>query len=220
MAGKVEAFIESTKKIKEDDPLAPLALAVRDALNHTLRPGKLNDHADQVAWLKLVKKLVAEAAEVVNEHLELRNTGLYDHMLEDEMQSFNRKGQMYFLTKQTYVQAKPELGGTSNPNLITFLENHGMSEIAKKSVNAQSLRSSINNFLEENPVEITIEGDLIDCTDFGIYEALGIEDLALDDGTVKTAQQQLQERLDARHEIEQLVNITEKPTVGVRKAAK
>jgi hypothetical protein len=206
MGSKVDGFVAAVEKTRFDDPLGIIARGIIEEMRLDVQPDGVFDAADETRQIQSLKDILKTAAEAVQEQLDQRKAELYDEMLATETQSFSRKGQTYYLTVERYVQAKKELGGTSNPDLVEWLEENELGDIAKKNVNAQSLRSAVNTWLEDHPVEAVIDGEELEGEE--LLEHLGLDA----DG--------YQERNEKILELLELVNLVEKPTVGARKAAK
>lgn len=215
MTEQVEKFIEKVNRLREDDRLYNLARWAETALDVDTVTEDVFKAADLLAEVTEVKDLVDLLSKAVNEQVEVRNKILYDLMIEKEMQSLARRGVKLYLTKTTYVQARKEVGGLQSPQLVSWLEDHDLGGIAKKTINAQTLRGTINTWIADNPIEVVVDGEFLEGEE--LYEALGlvpIEDP--DSGTVVTPAEQYQQRLAEYEALDQVVLRTEKPYVGVK----
>lgn len=206
MGEKVAGFQALLKKVRMDDPLGYAASVVFDLLHvpeeGTPGPDGMFQLADELLHLEGVKALAKLLDETVREVMEERNEALYQEMVREEMPRFSRKGKLFHLTKQTFVQAKKELGGTSNPDLVSWLEDNEMGGIAKKNVNANSLRAAVNEWVEKHPIVAHVDGDELEGAE--LLAHLGLDEEAFD------------KRVAEHERLNDLVNFTEKPMVGLK----
>lgn len=204
MGEKIEGLLAVKKVMGGEDP----RLTVLSDFLHYLRLDETSENlfeaADEVQHLKNLKPLMERMTEALNEQLKLRIELLHGDMMEAEMQNFARKGQTFYLTSQKLVQAKKELGGTSNPDLIEWLDDTDHDEVAKMSVHANTLTSVVNKWIEDHPIEAVVDGSPLEGEQ--LLEHL---DLTLE---------QFEERLALYERLDALVTRTELPTVGMRKA--
>lgn len=203
MGSSVDGLLALQSKTKADDPVSPLLDSLVSYLEVETTTGDMFEAADQVLKLDALKKVLARINEAVSEQLELRSEILYADMLENEMQNFSRKGKKFYLTSQSFVQANPELGGTSSPQLIEWLRQNDMGEVAKLSVHAATLRSNINEWLESHPVEAVVDGSPLEGDE--LLEHLGL------------TLEEFEERCAKLDELDHLVIRTTKHVVGMRK---
>lgn len=126
--------------------------------------------ADQLADLKRRKKELEDKLKEVNAMIAKTDEELSTIMLEEELQSFNRNGQTFYVNTKTYASAVPD----KKHELFAWLKNHGYGDMVTETVNANTLSAFVREMLSE--------------TD------------------------QLPE------DLEELVNVYEKTTVGIRKA--
>lgn len=206
MGSKVDGFVAAVEKLRFDDQNGIIGREIIEAMRLNVESDGVFDAADELQAIRELKAMLKLATEAVNEQVELRSEQLYDEMLATETQNFARRGFTFYLTVDRYVQARKELGGTSNPELVEWLEENELGELAKKNVNANSLRSAVNTWLEDNPVEAIVDGEELEGDE--LLEHLGL------------TEDEYQERQERLCSLLELVNLTEKPTVGVRKAAR
>lgn len=212
---QVEKYIEKVRRLREDDPLYNVAAWAEAALDVDASTEDVFEAADLLADITDFKALVDQLSKAVNEQVEIRNRILYELMVEKEMQSLDRRGVKLYLTKTSYVQARKEVGGLSNPNLVSWLDDHNLGGIAKKTINAQTLRGTINTWLEDNPIEVVEDGEFLEGQE--LYDALGLKPIEdPDSGTIVTEEEQLEQRRQDHERLNELVLITEKPYVGVK----
>lgn len=217
MSEKVEEFILKQQRLRGDDRLALFAEAAVTLLDADAATEDLFTAADQLHEINEFKDLVALLVKAINEQVDRRNEILLELMTESETQNFSRKGEQYYLTKTSYVQARKELGGLQNPNLVGWLEDHELGGIVKPTINAQTLRGTINTWLETHPVEVVEDGDFLEGQE--LYDALGLKPIVDEDsGHVVTEEEQLEARRAEIERLNELVLITEKPYVGVKGA--
>lgn len=126
--------------------------------------------ADQLADLKRRKKELEDELKEVNAMIAKTDEELSTIMLEEELQSFNRNGQTFYVNTKTYASAVPD----KKHELFAWLKNHGYGDMVTETVNANTLSAWVREQLEES--ESLPEG------------------------------------------LEELVNVYEKTTVGIRKA--
>lgn len=126
--------------------------------------------ADELAELKQRKRELEDELKEVNAKIGRVDQELSNLMLEEELQSFNRNGQTFYVNTKTYASAVPE----RKQDLFAWLKNHGYGDMVAETVNANTLSAFVREMLSE--------------TD------------------------QLPE------DLEELVNVYEKTTVGIRKA--
>lgn len=203
MGEKYEALLVAARTAPTDE-IDKMAAKLVDLVTPDPDGGDVFSLADELLRLDQAKSILKYAAEACEEVLGETNAILYDEMLANETQNFSKSGKTFYLTSQTYVQAKPEAGGTANPELIAWLRDNGRGEIAKESVNANSLRAAVNEWRKQNPTTAVVDGDFVEGE-----ELLAALDIDAEELIVRRTEH---ERLN------QLVNFTEKPTVGLRKA--
>ena len=126
--------------------------------------------ADQLADLKRRKKELEDELKEVNAKIAKTDEELSTIMLEEELQSFNRNGQTFYVNTKTYASAVPE----RKQDLFVWLKDHGYGDMVTETVNHNTLSAFVREMLSE--------------TD------------------------QLPE------DLEELVNVYEKMTVGIRKS--
>lgn len=128
--------------------------------------------ADELKAKREEKKGLEAEVKALGAEIEAIEADLSDLMVEEEIQRFDRAGQLFYLSTRTMASAKAE----DKDALFAWLKQNGYGDLVKEQVNAQSL----NSFAKE----LLAEAD------------------------------QLPEGLEG------LLNIYEKTTVSVRKAAK
>ncbi len=206
MGSKIDGFVALADRTRGDDPVGLAAHELIELLWIEDAPANLFESADTLQHIRQAKDMLKAASEAVNERHEEVSQRLYNDMVEQGMQNFSRNGLSFYLTTERFVQANKELGGTSNPDLVEWLESNELGDIAKRNVNAQSLRSAVNEWLKDNPVEAVVDGDELDGDDL-------LTHLGLKAGEYK-------DRTARREALLELVILSEKPKVGIRKADK
>ena len=126
--------------------------------------------ADQLAALKQRKRELEDELKEVNAKIGRVDQELSNLMLEEELQSFNRNGQTFYVNTKTFASAIPD----KKQELFAWLKENGYGDMITETVNHNTLSAFVREMLSE--------------TD------------------------QLPEGL------EELVNVYEKTTVGIRKA--
>lgn len=195
MGSKVDGFVSVATRANTKEPVWKTALALAKLLGVGDSADRLGEAADAVQDMRELKSMLLAASEAVNERLEERKMDLHQLMIEEDMPSFSRKGQSFYMTTQRFVQADKQQGGTKNPALIEWLENNDLADLAAKTVNANSLRSAVNEWLDKHPVDA-------------------------EDGDLDVDGEELAARIEAREQLLSLVILTERPTVGVQKASR
>lgn len=204
--GKVEGYIEFVARINptvESDGgtttsgLYVLAKQGENLLRHGVATEGALAAADELRHLEVVKEIAKGFGEALNEQIELRKDILHSQMLEEELPTFERRGKTYFLDHTTYVQARKELGGTENPDLIGWLETEDLGAIAKRNVNAATLRSAINEWRGEHDVD---EDRVADILRFDLELSIPRAQITLDDEGNTVADESVADRQAANRE--------------------
>src|SRR5690606_33500297 len=86
--------------------------------------------ADRLLDLRERKEQLSELLKQVNAEIEEVDRQLAELMLSEEIQSFVRSGQMFYLKTETYVSA----AAGRKPELIQWLKDHGLGDIVQESV--------------------------------------------------------------------------------------
>jgi hypothetical protein len=201
---KVDGFRAKLKAMPEDSPLRALGVEIGRALHTKAAPGDFFAMADMVMQLEDVKRLIDSASRAANEEFERRKRELYEKMLSEETQSFSRKGKSFYQTTNTFVKAREELGGRTNPELKEWLEDNKLGDIVKQDIHYQTLQGSVNDWIDKNPIEVVRNGDNLDGQE--LLDALGITQEEYDNLTEQHAR------------LRELCDIGETYTVGMRKA--
>lgn len=204
MGEKVDGLLSVEKVMGGEDPRLRLLGEFLYYLRLEETTASVFQAADEVQHLKNLKPLMDRMSEALNEQLKLRIELLRGDMMEDDLQNFARNGQSFYLTSQSLVQAKKELGGTANPQLIEWLEEQDMGEIAKLNVHANTLTSNVNEWIKNHPIDAVVDGSPLEGDDLLEYLDLTLEEF--------------EERVAAYDRLNELVTITNLPTVGMRKA--
>lgn len=204
MGEKIDGYRAKLKAMPEDDPLRAVGVAMGNQLQTKHRPADMFAMADGIMHLKQLKSLADAFSKAVNEQLDSRKKELYDNMLSTETQSFSRKGQAFYQTTETWVKAKDELGGRTNPDLKKWLEENELGGIVKQDINYQTLQGTVNEWIAKNPIEVVKHGDLLEGAE--LLEALGVE------------QEEYDVLVQQHARIRELCDIGESFTVGMRKA--
>ncbi|SDL09549.1 gp33 family protein [Natronincola ferrireducens] len=106
--------------------------------------------ADSLKDLKEWKKQVDEERKEVSSKIEAVEESLSQVMIEEEMQSFNRGGMMYYLNTKLYASAIPE----RKEALFSALKEEGYGDLVYETVNANSLAAFVREQVEENEDEL------------------------------------------------------------------
>ena len=111
MGSKVDGFVASTERANDD--IGWIALKIVKQLHLDVDPDDVFGCSDELRHLSQLKAMIKDASEAINEQIDERNAQLYDAMVQQELPNFSRKGQTFYLTSQTYVQARKELDAES-----------------------------------------------------------------------------------------------------------
>ena len=106
--------------------------------------------ADSLKDLKDWKKQLDEERKEVNGKIEAIEESLSQAMIEEEMQSFNRGGMMYYLNNKLYASAIPQ----RKEALFSTLKEEGYGDLVYETVNANSLAAFVREQVEENEDEL------------------------------------------------------------------
>lgn len=204
MGAKVDAYRALLKAMAADHQLRPVGVALGNELQTKHRPAEMLAMADGIMHLDQLKKLVDKASEAVNEQVKTRRLELYEYMLANEVERFARKGKSFYQDTDTWVKAREDLGGRTNPDLRDWLERNELGNIVKQDINYQTLQGTINEWLKTNPVDAVVDGDFVHGDRLLEHLAITADELA--------------ERRAQRDRIHELCDIGESHTVGMRQA--
>lgn len=118
--------------------------------------------ADQLRALREQKKDLEERVKVLNAEIDALDAKLVQAMIDQETQSFNRSGKLFYLKTVTRASAK----AGEQERLYQWLKDNGYGDLVKETVNAQTLTGFAKELMEENDDELP--GDLVDMVT--IYE--------------------------------------------------
>lgn len=204
MGDKLDGYRAKLNAMPEDSPLRILGVEIGRAMGTKSTPTTDKGYAALLLELEALKKIVDAALAAINEEYKRRKNQLYEIMLAEETTSFTCKGKTFYQTTETWVKAKDELGGRTNPDLKAWLEEVELGNIVKQDINYQTLQGSVNEWLTRNPIEFVKNGDYLEGQE--LLDALGL-----------TAEEY--ETLKAQHaRVRELCDIGESHTVGMRKA--
>jgi len=106
--------------------------------------------ADQLKTLRAVKDDLAEQTKANNAEIERTELALSDLMAQDEIQSFNRAGTLFYLSTRTHVS--PVAGRKAE--LFDALREQGHGDLITETVHAQTLASFVRERITENDDEL------------------------------------------------------------------
>lgn|SRR5690606_18351527 len=101
--------------------------------------------ADRLADLKRRKKELEDELKEVNAKIAKTDEELSTIMLEEELQSFNRNGQTFYVNTKTYASAVPN----KKRELFAWLKDHGYGDMVTETVNANTLSAFVREMLSE-----------------------------------------------------------------------
>jgi len=106
--------------------------------------------ADELKNLKDWKKQLDEERKTVNSQIEALENDISQLMIEEEMQSFNRAGMIFYLNTKLYASAIPDRKDV----LFKALKEEGYGDLVYETVNANSLAAFVREQIEENDEEL------------------------------------------------------------------
>lgn len=106
--------------------------------------------ADELKSLKDWKKQLDQEKKTVSSQIEALENNLSQLMIDEEMQSFNRAGMIFYLNTKLYANAIPD----RKENLFKALKEEGYGDLVYETVNANSLAAFIREQVEENNEEL------------------------------------------------------------------
>lgn len=172
MGSKIDGFVVATRERKLGEPLTQAALLLVDLLDNETMPADMLDASDELDRVDKIRGMLKQASDAFSELEDERSQQLYDLMAQKSMQNFSRNGKTRYLTEEVYVGADKDQGGVNNPNLMQWLEAHGMANIVKLGVNAGSLRSGVKEWLGAHPTQFNHD-------EFGLLDADELAALAM-----------------------------------------
>lgn len=138
---KVQKMIDSIPIIERESVRAALIMMrTQEELHLEADLTDIFKVADEILHLRLIKAALKFASEAVNERLDDLNEVQYEHMVENETQSFNRRGQILYVKENVYVKSAVEY---NDDHLVDVLTEHGLGDLAKARVNANSFGAAI-----------------------------------------------------------------------------
>ncbi|MCC5910047.1 MAG: hypothetical protein JJT76_06380 [Clostridiaceae bacterium] len=108
------------------------------------------DLADRLKALKDLKKQVDEMGKKVKDEIDIMEAALSQLMIEEEMQSFNRAGLIFYLNTKLYASVIPY----KKEDLFSTLKREGYGDLVYETVNANSLAAFVREQVEENEEEL------------------------------------------------------------------
>lgn len=108
--------------------------------------------ADQLKYLRDWKKELDGERKSVNSEIEILQNNLSKLMIDEEMQSFNRAGIMFYLNTKLYASAILN----RKDSLFKTLKEEGYGDLVYETVNANSLAAFIREQVEENQDELPV----------------------------------------------------------------
>ena len=127
--------------------------------------------ADRLSDLRGRKRELEDSLKVINAEIERVEAEMVQEMLQEEVQSFSRGGQLFYLSSRTWASPVPE----RKADLYAWLKDHGFGDLVQETVNSQTLSAWVREQTEE---------------------------------------------AELPEDLRQLVNVYEKQTVNIRRAAK
>jgi len=143
---KITTLQDNLPRLQRDHAWSGLlALSLIEQLNLEADLTDVFKTADEILNLRQIRDALKLATEAVNERLEDLNEVQYEHMIDNEMQSFNRKGQVLYLKQSVYARSTV---GYDDEDLIEWLSDNGLGDLAKAKVNAQSFGAAVRELMK------------------------------------------------------------------------
>ena len=101
--------------------------------------------ARELRTLKDTKKDLEEQLKGVNNSIDSKEFELVMQMTNEELDKFSLDGTTFYLQDAPYVKAVPEF----KKKLFSWLKRNGFKELVQETVNANTLRATVKNMLEE-----------------------------------------------------------------------
>lgn len=170
-------------------------------------PDDTQEHAREVLRLREYKAFAAAFSAAVDGYLKQVELELYEKMQKQGPRRFECDGMMFGPTHTNIVKARPELGGTGNPDLKQWFIDVDLPDIAAGTINANTMKSAVNEWMKNHPTTAVKAGEHDDEELRGeeLLSALGID------------QEELDERLELRGRLDGMLEIGQQPTLSVRK---
>lgn len=227
MGDKLTGLKATLERMKPGDPLVRVISKTVELLSpqhsphpyqmpdgeYVLPPGTSKGHSlelgEEVIRLRAIKTMVTSLEAAVSEYVKEVELALHTSMAQNGPVGFTTQtGYKFSMTSQNIVMADKEQGGTANPELKKWLVDNGMPDVAAGTINANTFKSSVNKWIEANPIEAVKQvGD-----DNVILEGAELlEELGIDQGEF--------DRRVAEHErLRSMATIQTKPAISVQKA--
>jgi len=106
--------------------------------------------ADELKDLRLKKAELEANLKEINALVTETEEKLSEVMLNNETQSFNKNGTLFYLSNKVYASAKAD----KKPELYKQLKNNGFGSLVTETVNANSLAAFVKEQMEENNDEL------------------------------------------------------------------
>jgi archaeosine-15-forming tRNA-guanine transglycosylase len=143
---KITTLENSAARIhRENSDAGELANIVLSNLHLDADLGDMLKTGDEILHLRAIKEALKISIEAVNEWLDELNEIQWGHMVESEMQSFNRKGSVLYLKETVFVKSNV---GYDDEALIAQLTENGLGDLAKAKVNAQSFGAAMREMMK------------------------------------------------------------------------
>lgn len=101
--------------------------------------------ADRYRELRAEKDALNARSKAVNADIEKVEAELVEAMLNEEMQKFDRNGQLFYLSTRTYASPVAQRA----EELHRWLKNNGYEDLVKETVNANTLSAFVREQLKE-----------------------------------------------------------------------
>lgn len=226
MGAKLDGLKLKLDRMKKDDPAVRAFTRITELLSpeHGPHPYTLNDEfvlppgqnkgqtlelGEEVIRLRGIKTLAAALEESVSQYVKEVELQLHHAMSTVGPVGFSTKsGFKFSMTSQNIVQADKEQGGTGNPHLKQWLVDNGMPDVAAGTINANTFKSSVNKWMEANPIEAVkqVGDDNIILEGAELLEELGV------------TQEELDGRIAQHASLRSMATITSTPAISVTKA--
>jgi len=109
--------------------------------------------ADKLKQKRDEKKEIESKLKELNTEIEAVEAQLFQLMLEEEIQSFQRSGYTFYMQVSPYPSVLPEI----KEEFYNWLKENGYGSLIQETINHNSLRAWVKEILEENGDELPEE---------------------------------------------------------------
>jgi hypothetical protein len=129
-------------------------------------PSSVFELADELRVLKEQKKSLEAELKEINRNISEREAELAQHMITEELSSFQRGGRTFYLSTKTFISA----AAGKKPRLVAWLKQSPHKELVREDIHAQTLSAWARELLEEDQLPAEIR----DCLNIYEKQTIGI----------------------------------------------